>query len=80
MARVEGLKQEKPGLLARFVFRAAKRRLGKVSESLQISANLQKVLFGRGIFEVLLDRSCLVDRRIRRLAEIKAGMIIGCPA
>lgn len=80
MARVEGLKEEKPGLLARLVFWAVKRRLGKVSESFQIGANLQKVLFGRVIFEILLDRSCLVDRRIRRLAEIKAGMIIGCPA
>ncbi len=80
MARVEGLKQENPGVLARVMYFAARRRLGKVSESIKIAANLPKVFFARGIFELTLDRSSLVERRVRRLAEIKAGMIIGCPA
>jgi hypothetical protein len=46
----------------------------------QITAHSPKLLLARGIFELLLDRSYLVDRRIRKLAEIKASMLIGCPA
>jgi hypothetical protein len=80
MARVEGLRNENPGFLIKAIYWYARRRLGKVSESIQIGANSKRVFFGRAIFEILLDRSYLLDRRIRRLAEIKAGMIIGCPA
>ena len=80
MARAEGLRQEKPGLLIKALYWYVRRRLGKVTEGIQIGANAKRVFFGRAIFEILLDRSYLLDRRVRRLAEIKAGMLIGCPA
>jgi alkylhydroperoxidase family enzyme len=80
MARVEGLKNENPGFLIKAIYWYARRRLGKVPERVKIAANAKKVFFGRAMFEILLDRSYLVDRRILRLAEIKAGMLIGCPA
>jgi len=80
MARDEGLTQENPSLLIKAVYWYARRRLGNVSESIKIGANAKRVFFGRAMFEILLDRSYLIDRRLRRLAEIKAGMLIGCPA
>ena len=80
MARVEGLEQKRPGVFVRFMYRAVKRRLGKVSESLRIAANLESVFFTRGIYELILERSSLVNRRVRMLAQIKAGMVLGCPA
>jgi hypothetical protein len=39
-----------------------------------------KVHLGRGIFELLLDRSSLVDRRLRWLGVIKTAMLVGWPA
>jgi len=80
MARVRGLTQENPGLLIKVVYWYARRRLGNVSESIKIGANAKRVFFGRAMSEILLDRSHLINRRLRRLAEIKAGLIIGCPA
>ncbi|MCK5427425.1 MAG: hypothetical protein KAJ34_06995 [Thermodesulfovibrionia bacterium] len=80
MARIQGIQREKASLLTRFLHWAVKRRLGHVSEMWQISAHVQKLLLARGVFELLLDRSYLVDRRIRKLAEIKTSMLIGCPA
>lgn len=80
MARVEGLKEENPSLLIKAVYWYARRRLGKIPERIEIAANAKQIFLGRALFEIALDRSYLVDRRIRRLAEIKAGMLIGCPA
>jgi hypothetical protein len=80
MARIKGIKREKAGLIARILYWAVHRRLGRVSVMWQITAHSPKLLLARGIFELLLDRSYLVERRIRKLAEIKASMLIGCPA
>ena len=80
MARIQGIKREKAGLITRILYWAVYRRLGRVSEMWQITAHSPKLILARGIFELLLDRSYLVDRRIRKLAEIKASMLIGCPA
>jgi len=35
---------------------------------------------GRGVFELLLDRSELVSHRLRRLADLKVAMLINCRA
>ena len=80
MARIQGNKREKAGLITRILYWALNRRLGRISEMWQITAHSPKLLLGKGFFELLLDRSYLVDRRIRKLAEIKASMLIGCPA
>ncbi len=79
MARIDGVKHKKLGLLTRIYFWGLKRRLGRVSEMWYVTAHSQKLVLARGIFEALLDRSYLIDRRIRKLAEIKASMLIGCP-
>jgi hypothetical protein len=80
MARIQCINRKKAGLLTRLLYWAVKRRLGQVSEMWQISAYVPKLLLARGVSELLLDRSYLIDRRIRKLAEIKTSMLIGCPA
>jgi hypothetical protein len=80
MARIQGVKSERAGLITRILYWAVQRRMGRISEMWQITAHSPKLLLARGLFELLLDRSHLVDRRIRKLAEIKASMLIGCPA
>jgi hypothetical protein len=80
MARIEGLKGKQASLVSRVLFKVAERRLGKVSEMWEICAHVPKVHLGRGMFELLLDRSWLLDRKLRRLADIKTAMVLGSPA
>ena len=80
MARIKGVTGKQASWLSMVLFRIAKRRLGRVSEMWEIVAHVPGLHLGRGIFELLLDRSSRVDRRLRRLADIKAAMIIGCAA
>ncbi len=80
MARIEEVAKEKTSLMSRVLFWAAKRRLGRVSETWRITAHAPRLHFGRGLFELLLDGSRLVPHRLRRLADVKAAMLIGCPA
>jgi hypothetical protein len=46
----------------------------------KIAVHVPSLLWVRGIFELLLDRSNLIDRQIRKLAELKAATLVGCPA
>jgi hypothetical protein len=80
MARIEAVTDEKAGLISRVLFRVARRRLGRISEMWRICAQVPKVHLGRGLLELLLDRSALVDRRLRWLAVVKTAMLVGCPA
>ena len=80
MARIEGLTDEKASLISRGLFRIARRKLGRVSEMMRIVAHVPRILLGRGLLELLLDSSKLVDRRLRWLGVIKTAMLVGCPA
>ena len=80
MARIEGLGKERASLISRILFRLAKRRLGRVTERWKIVAHVPSLHLGSGVFELLLDRSRLVPRRLRRLADVKAAMLLGCNA
>jgi hypothetical protein len=80
VARIEAVTDEKASIISRVLFKIARRRLGRVSEMWRICAHVPKLHLGRGIFELLLDRSALVDRRLRWLAVIKTAMLVGCPA
>ncbi len=80
MARIEPLQDDKAGFVSRVLFGVARRRLGRVSEMWRICAYVPRLHLGRGIFELILDRSALVDRRLRWLGVIKTAMLIGCPA
>lgn len=80
MARIEGVTDEKAGLVSRGLFWLARRKLGRVSEMWRIAAHAPRIQLGRGILELLLDSSKLVDRRLRWLGVIKTAMLVGCPA
>ncbi|HEY5997830.1 MAG TPA: hypothetical protein VI078_00815 [bacterium] len=80
MARIAILEEGRTSLISRALFRAARRRLGRMPESWKVMAHVPRLHLGRGVFELLLDSSRLVPRRLRRLADIKAATLIGCPA
>lgn len=79
MARIEGVEESKASLLTRFVYSQARKRLGKVPEPLTVVANHPTLFKGNGAFEIALERSRLVDRKLKALAEIKASTLVGCP-
>ena len=80
MARIAGIKNDKASMVSKALFWAARRRLGRVSEMWEINAHVPRLHLGRGIFELLLDSSKLVPHRLRRLADVKIAMLIGCNA
>ena len=80
MARIEGVTDKTAGLVNRGLFWLARHKLGRVSEMWRIVAHVPRIQLGRGLFELLLDSSALVGRRLRWLGVIKTAMLVGCPA
>jgi len=80
MARIPGVPKNRAGLTGRVAYWAARRRLGKLPESLTVIAHHKWVLRGASAFEVALDRSRLVPTKLKQLAMIKVAMLVGCPS
>jgi hypothetical protein len=78
MARIDGVPKGQAGLAARFAYWHARRRFGKVPEPLTIVAHHSWIFRGYGAYEVALDRSRLVDARLKALASLKAATLVGC--
>ncbi|HEX9759760.1 MAG TPA: hypothetical protein VGA40_02520 [Candidatus Acidoferrales bacterium] len=79
MARIQGVPPGKQGLLARTIFGMARKRLGQVPEPMTVTAHHAKLFKGYVAMEFALDKSRLVDARLKLLAEIKVSTLIGCP-
>ncbi len=78
MTRIRGVPEREAGLLGRFAYRFSRRRFGKVAESLKVTAHHPRLLAGYGAFELALERSRLVDERLKLLAETKVATVVGC--
>ena len=70
---------QKLRFLARVTSWMTKRRLGKELEPLVITSHHRPVFRGSVAFEFALDRSKLVDARLKALASMKAAAMVGCP-
>lgn len=79
MARIGGVEDSKTGWFVRFVYRLAQKRLGKVPDPLRVMSHHRRLFKGYGGFEFALERSRLVQSKIKVLAEIKTSALIGCP-
>lgn len=79
MARIEGVPERRAGWLARLVYRASRKKLGKVIEPLAVAAHHAWILGGYGAYEMALERSRTVDAKLKELASLKAGALVGCP-
>lgn len=79
MARIQGVPPGKQGFLARTIFGMARKRLGKVPEPMTITAHHSTFFKGYVALEYFLDKSRLVDLRLKMLAQIKVSTLIGCP-
>lgn len=78
MARVRAVPEREAGLLGRLAYRFSRRRFGKVMEPLTIMAHHPRLLAGYGAFELALDRSHLLDGRLKELAVLKTAALVGC--
>lgn len=78
MARIEGVPEDEAGLLERLMYRFSRRRFGKVLEPLAVTAHHRKLLLGYAGMELALDRSRLVEGRLKELASIKVAAMVGC--
>ena len=79
MARLEGVPEHRASWFVRFAYRFARRRLGKVPEPVSVTAHHAWIFGGMGAYELALERSRLVDAKLKALAEIKAAALVGCP-
>jgi hypothetical protein len=80
MARLDGVSRKKASWIVRLLYWAIRRKTGRVADAWRITAYVPSLLGARGIFELILERSNLADRRIRKLAELKTAMLVGCPS
>jgi hypothetical protein len=79
MARIEGVPAKHAGMLARIVFRMARRMLGKVPEPLTVVAHHGAIFRAYTGYEFFLARARRVDPRLKALASLKTAARIGCP-
>ena len=78
MARIEGRQEKDAPLIIRVLTRLARRKWGRVTEMMKITAHVPKVATGWAAFEMLFDRSTFLERRLRKLAAVKTAMLLGC--
>src|SRR5919112_1121908 len=78
MSRIHGVPERKTNVLGRFAYRFSRRRFGDVPETVRATAHHRNVLLGTGAMELAFDRSNLVDGRLKKLAEIKVALVVGC--
>ena len=78
MARLAGVPPERAGLFARLAYWFARRRLRRLPEPLTVMAHAPAILAASGGYELMLERSRLVDTRLKTLASLKAAALIGC--
>lgn len=78
MTRIRGVPEKETNLLGRFAYRFSRRRFGEIPEPVRVTAHHRNLLLGMGVMELAIDRSDLMDGRLKKLAEIKVALVVGC--
>jgi hypothetical protein len=79
VARIEGVPENRASLLTRIGYWFARRKVGDLPRPLPIYAHNPWIMRAYGTFELLSERATLADKRLKILASIKTGTIVGCP-
>ena len=80
MARIPGVPEHRAGFGTRLLLRAIRKRAGKLVETWPIVAHVPGILKGWTLQEWFLDRAREVEPKLRKLAELKVAVLVGCPA
>ena len=78
MARLDGVSDANAGLMTRQVFKAAKRRMGRVADPLRIMAHCPPVMYAAGGFELAWGNAKSVDPVLKDLCQLKVSQLVGC--
>ncbi|WP_374022714.1 carboxymuconolactone decarboxylase family protein [Mycobacterium sp. HNNTM2301] len=77
--RIEPLSPRRAGLLARAMYRIAKRRYGQVPEPFAVAAHHRKLMIAGAVHETMIDRaSKALPVSVRELAVLWTARSIGC--
>jgi AhpD family alkylhydroperoxidase len=79
MSRIPAVAPQDAGLLVRFAYRYARRRLGEVPEPLAVSAHHPKILMATAIHELAAERAVhVMPTALVQLAVYRTAWTIGC--
>lgn len=78
MARLTGVEKPGPSLTA-WVFRAVKKKLGRVPRPTRITALAPKILRGAAMMEAAQQAADAVPTRVKKLAQVRVATRVGCP-
>jgi alkylhydroperoxidase family enzyme len=76
--RIEGIPERTRSPFARFAYAYSRRRFGAVMDPLRIYAHNPTVMTGYALHELAAGRSRRVPERLKHLAALRAGIVVGC--
>ena len=79
MQRIVPIEARQAGLFTRFIYWMTKRKIGHVALPVKVTAHQTRLLWGMGEMEMAQDAMRSVTLRLKALASIKVGMLVGCP-
>ena len=79
MARLQGVRDGEGGILARIAFWYSRRKLGRVVTPVRVYALHPRLLRGYGNMEMTLEKTRMVEARLKLLAAVKVATRVGCP-
>jgi len=78
MTRIEGISDERAGVLTRATFNAVQRTLGAIPDPLRIYAHSGWSLSAICGFELAFGRAARLPDSLKTLASIKVSALVGC--
>ena len=79
MSRIAGIEPTKAGFFTRIAYWLAKKKVGVLPEPLTIYAHNPWIMRAYGSYEMASQRASRMETRLKTLASIKAGSLVGCP-
>lgn len=79
-ARIRAIDEREAGPLGRYLLASLRRAMGKLPYGWRIAARVVNVHRAWAAAEFFFDRSRLVEAKLKRLAALKASLLIGCPS
>jgi AhpD family alkylhydroperoxidase len=76
---MDGVKTGQTSWITRYLLNAIQKRAGRLVETWPILAHKPRILRGMSLMELHLGGGHVVDEKLRKLAELKVSLMVGCP-
>ena len=77
--RISPLEPKEASWLARLLFSAIKRQVGKVLTPMKVQAHRPGIMWGFAAMTTALELSKGADKIVKRLVTLRTAQIVGCP-